>query len=116
MEFEYMNLKKMNLKKIFWILAIVLIFIAMYKLNHLDATRVTDPPSASLEKLSTNEGLVAKDPFKEFIEKQSQMKVETLDQEKPSQGNQSRDPFKEFLEKQNKDLSQSKVSPFESPK
>jgi hypothetical protein len=102
----------MNLKKVRWIFAIVLIFIAMYKLNHLDATRVIDPPSATPEKLSTDEGPVAKDPFKEFIEKQSQMKVEILDQEKPSQGNQSRDPFKEFLDNQNKELNQSKVSPF----
>ena len=109
---------KFLLKLTGWLFVTVLILIIIYKLNVDEPTTQAKPQEAAIEVKVLEDQLLPKDPFKEALEKQSLQtgkKDETRIIESV-QGTQPRDPFKEFLDKQNKDLSQSKVSPFESPK
>lgn len=89
----------------------------MYKLNRDDAT----PQVKQIDSLKEAQDVKSpnpKDPFKEALEKQTLQVEKKLDpvSNQPVQSDQPRDPFKEFLDKQNKELSQSKVSPFGSSK
>lgn len=94
----------------------ILISISIYKFTSRDATIVHIQDQPSVDTQSPQVSTVPKDPFNEFLEKQSQQKEGQKTLTQSVQGVPNKDPFKEFLEKQNKDLSQSKVSPFESPK
>ena len=91
----------------------VLFSIAMYKLNRDDSP----PQEKQIESLTEAQDLGSskpKDPFKEALEKQTLQMEKKIDSvsNQPLPSAQPRDPFKEFLDKQNKDLNQSKVSPF----
>ena len=105
----------MKLKYIAILVFIILISITFYKLTGQGYTIDPKPPQTSLEVQSPKKVTIPKDPFKEVLEKQSQQKEGQQTQNKPFQGVPNNDPFKEFLEKQATDLSQSKVSPFDSP-
>jgi hypothetical protein len=105
----------MKLKYIAILVFIILISITFYKLTGQGSTIDPKQPQTSLEVQSPQKVTIPNDPFKEVLEKQSQLKEGQQTQNKPFQGVPNKDPFKEFLEKQAKDLSQSKVSPFDSP-
>ena len=116
-QFESYSMKFL-LKLTGWLFVTFLILITIYKLNVDEPTPQVKPQEAATEVKVLEDQLLPKDPFKEALEKQSlqtDKKNETRFIESV-QSTQPRDPFKEFLDKQNKDLTQSKVSPFESPK
>lgn len=114
--FKLMNALTITKKRTLLALLIVIISITMYKLSAQDASTVQMPPQTSSEAQHSSEQIVTKDPFKEALEKQTQAKLGQQTLSQSVQGSPSKDPFKEFLDKQGKDLSQSKVSPFDSPR
>ena len=104
-----------KIKLIVPVLLIILISITIYKFTSRDATNEPKPQQSTLEVQSPPELNTPKDPFKEALEKQSQLKDGQQIIIQPTQVVPNKDPFKEFLEKQAKDLGQSKVSPFAVP-
>ena len=110
-----MHKTKNNNRMWFVALLILLISITLYKSKGQYVTNHSNSSPTSLEVQSPQELNTLKDPFKEAIEKQTQLKDGQQILIQPTQVVPNKDPFKEFLEKQAKDLGQSKVSPFGVP-